>query len=157
MMLRIGVIALCLAGLQAAWAGPKPGRPLPADFIGTWRIVAWVGEGQGGFSGPDPRGLIGRTVRITPTELEGPDRTCHLQNAEVAVLPNNEIETTLWGGQRIRELRLSRTDIGRSFGTERTPVFQDRTFCVTAVMVDRDHILDALGTGVIYRLARTAD
>ena len=130
------------------------GKQTPSDFIGKWRIAQWVGESQGGFSGPDPNTLLGKTVQIASTMIRVPERTCRLQDASMAATPNSEIETGIWGGQRIAQLRLPKKDIARAFGRDRTQVFQDKSLCISAIMIDHDHIIDAFGSGVIYRLDR---
>ncbi len=140
--------------LAAAWGVARAAGPSPADFQGTWRVSKWVGESQSGFSGPDPNSVVGSTVRITPTAFRSPQRTCELAGASVSTMGNRDIETELWGGQKIVQLRLSEAEKGGAFGAERTPVFQDKTLCVAAIMLDHDHILDAFGSGAIYKLDR---
>ncbi len=148
------LLAACL--VVVAWAGAAlaDGGRTAGDFQGVWRVSHWVGESQGGFSGPDPSTLLGSQVQITATAFRSSARNCRLDGAGVVTLGNREIETGLWGGQQIGQLRLSRTDIGKAFGRERTEVFEDRSLCVAAIMLDSDHILDVFGSGVIYELDR---
>ena len=128
-------------------------HPVPTDFDGTWRIGKWIGESEGGFSGPDPATFLNKSVQITTTMVQAPDRTCHLQHPSLKTTPNKDIEF-VWGRQRIDELRLSNIELATAFGPEQTYFFIDESACISAVMIDHDHIIDALGSGVIYRLDR---
>ncbi len=145
------------AGLLVAALGGEAAvadNQTPADFIGKWRIGQWIGESQGGFSGPDPNTLLGKTMQITSTMVRAPERTCRLHDAMVTATANSEIEAGIWGGQRIAQLRLPKEEIAKAFGSERTRVFHDKSLCISAIMIDHDHMIDAFGSGVIYRLDR---
>ena len=151
--LSLSLLVLMAGSTMAAAASGGPVHA-PSDFEGTWRISKWVGESQGGFSGPDPNRSLGKIVQITSAEFRSPERSCRLRGAAVTPVGNREIETSLWGGQLIKELRLSRLEIAKAFGRGTTDVFKDQDLCVSAVMVDHDHILDAFGSGVVYQLDR---
>ena len=148
------VVAIMALGITWAAASPADAGHVAQDFEGTWRVSKWVGESQGGFSGPDPNSLLGSTVQITSTGFKSVQRSCHLEDPRVAPVGNRDIEAGLWGGQQISALRLSHMEIGIAFGRERTEVFQDRSMCVVAILLDHDHMLDAFGSGVIYKLDR---
>ena len=152
-MFRQAVTAGLLFAALADSAIAAENQP-PAGILGKWRIGQWVGESQGGFSGPDPNSLLGKTVDITMTAVHAPGRTCRLEDVAGKVLPNSEIESSIWGGQRIDQLRLPKSAIAGAFGAERTRVIQDKGLCISAIMIGHDHMIDAFGSGVIYRLDR---
>ena len=145
----VGLFVAAMAGNAIAAVNSAP-----ADFIGRWRIGQWIGESQGGVSNPAPDTLLGKTVQITGAMIRTPERTCRLHDAALRVTPNSEIEASFWGGQRIAQLRLPKRDIASAFGREQTRVFQDKSLCISAVLIDHDHMIDAFGSGVIYRLDR---
>ena len=128
--------------------------PTVQDFTGTWRIAAIIGASEGGVTGADPKRMLGKHVQWTATNVRSPKGDCHLQHPALTPMPNRSLETGVWGGQTISELKLSRTDLAKAFGAQQTPVFQDPSGCANAVLIDHEHMVDAFGSGWIFRLDR---
>lgn len=153
--LRLGAVLL-VAGLATAPArSASPPLPALSDFSGTWRIARMVGASDGGVTGGDPKAVIGRTVHWTATEVRSPEGVCQLRKPAVTLVPNRTIETGIWGGQSIDSLALSKAAIAQGFGPDRTPVFQDQGGCANGILIGRGHMIEAFGSGWIYRLDRT--
>lgn len=111
-----------------------------------------VGADQGGAEA-DYRSLLGKVVHWTATEVRTPGRTCQLQDAKIAEVPNSTLAFD-WGGETIDDLSLSRGDKAKAFGTSSTPVLGTAT-CGNGVLIDKDRLLMMLDNGFIYVLNRT--
>ncbi len=147
-------LAVALGVSRMAWAAASPSV---SDFMGTWRLAAVIGASDGGVTGTDPKALIGQRVRWTATDIVSPEGDCRLRHPTVSPMANRALETSIWGGQRIGELKLSKTEIAEAFGPHETPVFQDDAKgCANAVLIGRAHMVHAFGSGWIYRLDRVS-
>ena len=84
-----------------------------------------------------------------------PGKTCMLHDAAIRDEPNAKLEDSIWGGQKIGGLALSRGDEARAFGTTETPVFEDRDGCSYAISIDHDKLVVTFPSGYIYLLQRS--
>lgn len=76
-----------------------------------------------------------------------PGKTCMLHDAAIRDEPNAKLEDSIWGGQKIGGLALSRGDEARAFGTTETPVFEDRDGCSYAISIDHDKLVETFPSG----------
>ena len=145
-LLVLLVLATSSAGAQTA--------PSVQDFTGKWRIAKVLGAADGGVSSTDPKNLLGKFVRWSEGEVQFPEQTCRLRGPSVSPVENQLLETSIWGGQTIADLELSKASLAKAFGRTTTPVFQDDSGCANAVMLDHNHLVSGFSSGWIYRLDR---
>lgn len=140
--------------LMAAGGGQAYALPTTAQFQGTWRLSRLIGGAGGGVTAQDPKAVLGQTVVWTASGVQSPEGRCTFKDPDVVSTPNRDLETGLWGGQRIAHLNLSKMQIRTGFGVQKTPVFTDGNDCADAVLIGHDHLIFELSSGWIYLLDR---
>jgi hypothetical protein len=102
-----------------------------------------------------PQAMIGRPVEWSADALHTPGKTCALSGATIRKEANRKLEDSIWGGQKISGLALSRHEAEKAFGPTETPVFEDHAGCVYAISIDHDRVVITFPSGYIYLLSRS--